>query len=387
MPHSPKGEHAQPPEPNNPPLSEGCFSLFSKIPFAIILVMYLKELKMNKPSKDEILKYYDENLPLWEDFLKKIVVLIEDLLKTKGVYPQGVVHRAKSLPSFEKKCDAYDDPFNEITDKCGIRIITYTLDDVEKVSNIIESELDIRECTDKSKEFKANEFGYSCKHYIVKLDVQRAALSEYAKYAGLCVEIQIPTVLQHAWAEIEHGLNYKSASQPPKEIQRKLFRLAAVLELADKEFGEIVGDIEEYKQQVKADIQDNKEVEINSISLMEFMKSAFNEPEIAKTFNGYDAGILVELGNFGIKTISELNNMITPELKADLLMSVRKCQRSNNYLGVLRLIMMIVDTKKYFSSSWDGSWTRLSYAKEVLVQAGVDVEYAGNIVEIKAPES
>lgn len=57
---------------------------------------------------------------------------------------------------------------------------------------------------------------------------------------GLRAEVQVRTVLQHAWAEIEHDeLGYHSDDLVPADIRRRLARAAAVLEGVDAEFREI----------------------------------------------------------------------------------------------------------------------------------------------------
>ena len=54
------------------------------------------------------------------------------------------------------------------------------------------------------------------------------------------------TVLQHGWALISHRLDYKTESEVPKEVRRRLFRVAALLETSDElfaDFGRAVDDI------------------------------------------------------------------------------------------------------------------------------------------------
>ena len=57
------------------------------------------------------------------------------------------------------------------------------------------------------------------------------------------LEIQIRSILQHAWAEIEHDLCYKNSTPLPRKIKRRMYRLAGVLELADKEFSAVKYDL------------------------------------------------------------------------------------------------------------------------------------------------
>jgi putative GTP pyrophosphokinase len=64
-------------------------------------------------------------------------------------------------------------------------------------------------------------------------------LTEWAPYATLRAEIQLRSVLQHAWAAIDHKLRYKREQDAPRELKRALSRLSALLELGDKEFSDI----------------------------------------------------------------------------------------------------------------------------------------------------
>jgi hypothetical protein len=61
--------------------------------------------------------------------------------------------------------------------------------------------------------------------------------TEYKRFASERFEIQITTVLGHAWAEMHHA--WYDSSDAPTEEERRFLRLAAVLELAEQEFLEI----------------------------------------------------------------------------------------------------------------------------------------------------
>lgn len=107
---------------------------------------------------------------------------------------------------------------------------------------------------------------------------ERLNLRENQPFKGLKCEIQIRSVLQHAWAEIEHDLGYKSEITIPKNIRRNFSRLAGMLEIADKEFQEIRESLTTYKAEVTEKIEDNKllDVEIDAISLEAFTKADKN---------------------------------------------------------------------------------------------------------------
>ena len=127
---------------------------------------------------------------------------------------------------------------SDIPDIVGIRIITYYADAVDQVKNIILREFSLIGQIDDKRLAKANEFGYSAVHLDCTYSTARCSATEYARFANIRFEIQITTILGHAWAEIHHEWYDRRSSSRPEE-ERSLNRLAALLELADQEFGQI----------------------------------------------------------------------------------------------------------------------------------------------------
>jgi hypothetical protein len=93
-------------------------------------------------------------------------------------------------------------------------------------------------------------------------------------YTDVSFEIQIRTVLQHAWAEIEHDLGYKTVFAVPRDIRREFSRVAGLLEIADESFSRIREATAEYELEVRKNIEEDKadDMTIDRVTLWAFMK-------------------------------------------------------------------------------------------------------------------
>ncbi len=194
---------------------------------------------MTKNKLDKWEKEYQSKKSEYEKFEELLRDLLKSLLNKEGISAQ-IYSRTKSVPSFKEKIGrkSYSDPFNQMTDIVGIRIITCYLDDINKISHLIRKEFEIDEINslDKSGTLNTDQFGYKSIHYIISLSSPRGDLPEWIKFKKFRAEIQVRTILQHAWAEIDHKIRYKNEEDIPIKIKRHIYRLMALLELADEEF-------------------------------------------------------------------------------------------------------------------------------------------------------
>lgn len=190
---------------------------------------------------------YRELRPLYVDFSETLKMILEEELARRAIGVHSVEARAKSIESFDNKvATLYDggkrnasppDPFKEITDMAGIRVITFFPKTISDVDRLIQDEFIITEKDDKLEILRGKcSFGYQSIHYLIKLKPNRTSLGEYGKYKDLMAEVQVRTILQHAWAEIEHDIQYKSLRSMPPEIRRRFMALSGLLEMADREF-------------------------------------------------------------------------------------------------------------------------------------------------------
>ncbi|MEA2901376.1 MAG: pyrophosphokinae [Actinomycetota bacterium] len=197
-------------------------------------------------SPDEVRARYERERNDYKEQTLQIGGLIRDLLDARGIR-YSLESRTKGIEEFCEKAfrpgKKYTDPFSQILDISGIRIVTLLRQEVEDVIGLLRAEFDIDEgnSIDKGADFNANVFGYISKHLILRLDSQRRSQQEYRGALGWA-EVQVRTSAQHTWALLDTLVRYKAAEDPPLHVQRRIYGLAALLELVDRENESIVAD-------------------------------------------------------------------------------------------------------------------------------------------------
>lgn len=235
-----------------------------------------------KPSFDieDIVHRYASDRPLYESYSSKLQSLLTSLLESKDFKYQVVEARAKDVSSFRDKITrpgkSYSDPLSELPDLCGARIIVYYSDDVAKVAKLIDDEFNVveQEMSHQPDAFDADRFGYLSVHYVIKLRNNRSSLGEWKFAENFRAEIQIRTVIQHAWSAVSHALQYKQETAIPSNLRRRLFRIAGLFELADEEFVGIRDAKEILAHTIAAAISaGDEDIPVNLASIRELTKN------------------------------------------------------------------------------------------------------------------
>ena len=315
-------------------------------------------------KKQETINKYIALRPLYKKLAEKISQIIREVLEINKINYHGISYRAKEIDSFSKKIEKpkYNDPINDLTDFARIRIIGYVEQDVKQIEDLIVNlfDIDYINSLDKSEELGTDKVGYKSVHYVGSLAKDRLKLPEYKRFENLKFEIQIRTILQHSWAEIEHDKNYKFSGELPKEIQRRFKLLAGTLESADREFNQLSKEIDDYSQEVKINTEKgNLNIPINSTSLKQFYFTKFEKlistAQVVSDFNGSknEFKIFNELRNFGLNTLEELEQIIPKNLEK----IISKHGMQENFTGLTRLLLIANDIDKYFEKSYNKNWT------------------------------
>lgn len=223
--------------------------------------------------REDSLTFYEQNMDslkalqeaLWADLLKH--------LQEAGLEVNAVLARVKTVQSLRGKLQRPDRIYaniEQIHDLVGLRVVTYFEDGVLDVAGLIEKtySIDWTHSVDKGKQLNPTQFGYRSLHYVCAVPEHLEHLS--GNLRGLKFEIQIRSILQHAWAQMEHDLGYKSKESIPLAFQRRFSRLAGLLEIVDEEFVALRGSIHDYSRDMQAKLQ---QVPIDSLSLKKFVRS------------------------------------------------------------------------------------------------------------------
>jgi len=191
---------------------------------------------------------YESEKHIYDHWGKFVTDTIINKLKDK--YDNTAYHEIIKIPpsyrvketdsilekAFVTKRNKYQDAYNEITDKVGARFVVLLRSHLDILQSIIENceywdySLD-RDFNDE-KEKDPRVFDYQSLHYVVKSN-QEIELENVTIPAFIPCELQIRTLLQHAYAEMTHDTIYKGNVRTKPEVHRTIAKSMALMETTD----------------------------------------------------------------------------------------------------------------------------------------------------------
>jgi predicted RNase H-like nuclease/ppGpp synthetase/RelA/SpoT-type nucleotidyltranferase len=248
----------------------------------------------------------------------RFVTLVTTLLDDAGINYLSVTGRAKTVASFAAKADRslagrplYSDPLEQITDQIGVRVITYLQSDVMAVADLLSDQLAVLDDRDMGQETASEgRFGYASRHLLVAPDPARSTPAAYDALHERRAQVQVRTVLQHAWAEFEHAIRYKGTipEEHVPDLDRRFTLAAGLLELADREFSLIRDRLQATvtDQHPEPDVSDPR---ISAQDLATFLAGQYADAGWSRTDHyAWVSGLLLELG---ITSLDELAGLLT----------------------------------------------------------------------------
>ncbi|WP_049945383.1 GTP pyrophosphokinase [Butyrivibrio sp. AC2005] len=277
------------------------------------------KLQIQKQNYDELAAKYAEVEKIATNLLK------EEFSRT-GIAIMQLPSRIKSWESVEakfmKKPDRYS-KVEELTDLLGLRVICYFLSQVDEAAEAVKRifDCDLEHSEDKRHSLPPEAFGYLSLHIQCSLKKDMGFPEELTE---LSFEIQLRTILQHAWAEIEHDLGYKTVLEIPRNVRREFARIAGLLEIADNTFENIKNSIGEYEtetlQRIHNDTAD--QMSLDMLTLNAFMKYSNAMQNLYCDMTQLTGGTMMPVGaegylsileELGIKTLGDLHALVNEE--------------------------------------------------------------------------
>lgn len=207
------------------------------------------------PNRRELERDYQARAGMYGRVLEALQSRLTDDLRSIGLHPT-VKARVKTFDSCYQKMlgllakGKSRQEAGLIYDVLGLRVVCPFLDDVKTVEHHIRSRFEVMEVEYKGSDHSFREFGYQSTHFLI--EVPEVVLNGCAAAGPLACEIQVRTILQDAWSEVEHELIYKSDFSPFDEpMKRRLAALNANLTLSDTLFQEI----RDYQRRLQAELQ------------------------------------------------------------------------------------------------------------------------------------
>ena len=225
-------------------------------------------------EKKNFREFYENKRFVLEDSKKALIALLESLTNNiPDIVISKIEGRVKDkeecLAKFTRKYRVDLETRNQsysivdhITDLIGLRIVCLYEDEIYKIQDALSSNFEIIAVTNKISEIETTEasFGYKGLHVDIRLKEDRLKFTEYSRYRGFIFEIQLRTVVQDSWSVLDHKIKYKKSI--PISLKRRINTLAALFELADREFGAIRDSTEAEIKEAESSLNEiNKETE------------------------------------------------------------------------------------------------------------------------------
>ncbi len=282
-----------------------------------------------KPFADPVaraVRDYAAVQPELRSAAREAVALVTEVLDDAGINYLTVTGRAKSVASFAAKVGRFlaeapgADPLVDMTDLIGVRVVTYVHRDVDAVAGLLADELVVHDDRDLGEETASEgRFGYASRHLQARLGP--GAHPTWPSIGTRQVQVQIRTVLQHAWAEFEHDIRYKGSvpEEHAHDLDRRFTLAAGLLELADREFSTIRERLQ--SQMVGARPQGGDEdPRITTPELAAFLAGQYADAAWSRTDHyAWIAGLVLELGITSLAELAEVIRRVDTAALADKL--------------------------------------------------------------------
>ena len=241
--------------------------------------------------------------PLYEHLAGALRQILERVAKQET--PLAIVQaRAKATPRFAEKIlrkKGLSNPLEDLRDLCGARVIVHTEDQVRSVTSFLERyfEVDLEESTRATRSSTTTRSGFGAVRRVVRLDRPRAEALRNAlgievpeEALGLWAEVEVRTVLEHAWLHLTLEMGHRVPVPPPDRWSQELADLAEVLKAVDRSFSQMRAGFHAHGISYPAYL--SPEEIVHEIGILEQVLESGPDPDVATRLGK----LAIELGDW-----------------------------------------------------------------------------------------
>jgi putative GTP pyrophosphokinase len=259
--------------------------------------------------------------------------------------------RVKDAGSFLEKVKRKDskEPFKDIRDIVGIRVVCLFLSDIPRVGGVIRNSFLVNSEDNKIEGADVSSFGYLSFHFDAQMKGEYKG-PRYDNIAGMAFEIQVRTILMDAWANVSHYLDYKSDTDVPRALRRDFHALSGLFYIADNHFELFFKSSKESSEQMAEVASEGSQAitqeEINLDSLSAYLRTRF--PHRGHSGPKGISELIMQLNKAGYRTIKQIDVLLNATEKAFAAYEGDSPPRESGAfmdIGVVRISACIADDK------------------------------------------
>jgi len=211
-------------------------------------------------EQHELIARYEAERPLFEAWGQFVTNTVMERLPGggKGLIKVPPQPRTKTVESLVQKAyyrgKGYTDPYAEITDKVGTRFVVLLLEEIQTVCDVIKActhwSCSVDRDFNKDRQQYPNRFEYQSNHLVVRASEELVYDGESVPVGTPC-EIQVRTLMQHAFSELTHDTVYKAEVAAAPEVQRAVAKSMALIETTDDLFAKVDSQLSEANKPIE----------------------------------------------------------------------------------------------------------------------------------------
>jgi len=217
-------------------------------------------------TEEELIELWTLDRPMYEAWGQHVLARVVERLRTK-IAPLSADIFIRIPPKLRLKGDAsmlekafyrkkgYADPYADITDKVGVRFVVLLSDQIRIVEDAVTDcpDWDYSKDRDYEEEQQLNpiQFDYAAVHYIVRCRSD-LSLTDVTVRAGTPCEIQVKTILQHAYSELTHDTIHKPKVDATPLMLRTAAKSMALIEATNDYFLQVIEQVDKLVAPAKA---------------------------------------------------------------------------------------------------------------------------------------